>query len=45
MIGQNQGPSVADLMRKHSSPAEALLIKSAWAPRTVLRDEGRARPN
>ena len=45
MIGRDQHPSVADMMRKHSSPAEALLIKSAWTPRTVLKDEGRARPN
>lgn len=45
MIGQDQSPSVADLMRKQSSPAEALLIKSAWSPRTVLKNESRARPN
>jgi hypothetical protein len=45
MIGRDQHPSVADMMRKHPSPAEAILIKPAWAPRNVLKDEGRARPN
>ena len=45
MIGRDQDRSVADMMRKHPSPVEALLIKPAWAPRSVLKGEGRARPN
>jgi hypothetical protein len=45
MIGRHDTPSVADMMRKHPTPAEAHLITPAWSPRSVLRNEGRARPN
>ena len=41
MIVQHKFQSVADLMGKRPTPAEAHLITPAWSPRSVLRNEGR----
>jgi hypothetical protein len=45
MSGQHQFSSVAAMMRKQPSPAEAHLIKPAWSPRIASRTEGRPRAN
>jgi hypothetical protein len=45
MTVQQLFPSVADMMRKQASPAEAHLITRAWSPPKVVRDEGPARSN
>lgn len=47
MTEQHQFPSVADMMRKDRSPAEAQLIKPAWSVQGAFgrKVEGRARPH
>ena len=44
---QHPFQSVADLMRKHRSPAEMHLIKAAWSPQSVFgqKAQGRSNPN
>ncbi len=45
MTGQHPFQSVADMMRKQPSPAEAHLITPGWSRPGLLKNEGRARPN
>ena len=44
MIERHPFKSVADMMRKQPSPAEAHLITPAWSSKSVLRSEWRTAP-